>query len=281
MLVPAYKLTDLAHWETDEEYEQAQEAVLNEAQRLGREAGENLDLLDGIWPELFGPDAHQATWFGEGLAESIVDVPRAWSKLLDRFQTTDEERRNPSLLCGFLRAAGKKDEASVSGFLNDALRDPLLGPVSPVLQIAVGVDDAGIRRLVTSIEAGAASARTYCNLMPGQPTGGIPPADLSRIVLGVTSLPDGYGAAVEILSMHFHGQRNHQAPWDPSLVHCGRRLLLSFPFDQPLQLVDYRLATIARVCLQGNESAEDARLICRRIVDASAERLIPASSPMR
>jgi hypothetical protein len=31
---------------------------------------------------------------------------------------------------------------------------------------------------------------------------------------------------------------------------------------------------IAKVCLRGNEAAEDAKLICRRIIDARAERLI-------
>jgi hypothetical protein len=52
-------------------------------------------------------------------------------------------------------------------------------------------------------------------------------------------------------------------------------LLRSYPFDQLNQTRHYELATIANVCLRGNEATNDAELICRRIVDAQTERLIP------
>jgi hypothetical protein len=118
VLTPAYPIAELAHWEAadaNEAYEQAHQAVIDEAKRLGREVGAAPALLDGIWPELFGPDAHQASWFGEGLAETVVDLAETWCDLLGHYSATDELHRNPSVLGGFLRAAATRDRAQVEG----------------------------------------------------------------------------------------------------------------------------------------------------------------------
>lgn len=131
VLTEAYKIADTAHWETDAQYEQAHAAVVDEARRLGQEAGRSLDLFDGDWPELFGPNAHQASWFGQGLAATAVDLAKTWADILERYGATDGQQRNASLLGGFVRAAASRDKAKVDGWLDAAVRDPLLGPVFP------------------------------------------------------------------------------------------------------------------------------------------------------
>jgi hypothetical protein len=120
VLPPAHAIVGLAHRETAEDYEQAHQAVVDEARQLGRNSGRNLDLLEALWPELFGPNAHQATWFGDGLAETVVDIPETWSFLLNRYEATDEVHRNPALLRGFLQFAALKDKESVERFLDDS-----------------------------------------------------------------------------------------------------------------------------------------------------------------
>ena len=249
VLTEAYKIAHTAHWETDASYEQADAAVVDEARRLGQEAGRSLESFDGDWPELFGRDAHQADWFGEGLAEATVDLARTWADLLERYRTTDGERRNPSLLGGFLRAAALRDKAKVHDLLDAAVRDPLTGPVFPYLQASVGVDEDGARRLTAAVECGLAPPRIYRDLALGRTREAISPAALSRIVLGIACLPDGHGVAVDILHMHCHGGRGKQSVWDPLLIDCGRRLLASYPLDQINRHAAYVLAEIATVCL--------------------------------
>jgi hypothetical protein len=270
VLTEAYKIASYAHWETDTQYEQAYAAVIDEARRLGQKAGKALDLFDGDWPELFGPDAHQAGWFGEGLAEATVDLEKTWADLLERYCATDAEQRNPSLLGGFLRTAVLKDKPRVDQWLDAAVCDLLLGPVFPHLQSSVEVDEDGARRLIASVESGLASPRTYRNLCLGRTTESIPPAALSCIVLGIAGLPDGHGVALEILQMHFNGGRNQQSAWDPSLIACGRRLLEIYPLDQVKHHADYELMEIATVCLSGSAYATDAKDLCRRISDTTA-----------
>jgi hypothetical protein len=269
VLTEAYKIAETACWETDAQYSQAHAAVVDEARGLGQEAGRSLDRFDGDWPELFGPGAHQAGWFGEGLAEAAVDLARTWADLLERYRATDGERRNPSLLGGFLRTAALKDKAKVHDLLDAAVRDPLLGPDFPYLQASVGVDEDGARRLVASIESGLAPPRIYGNLALGRTTEATPSAALSRIVLGIAGLPDGRGVAVEILHMHFHVGRGTQSVWDPLLIDSGRRLLASYPLDQVKHHGAYELAEIATVCLSDSESATEAKDLCRRIFDAT------------
>jgi hypothetical protein len=74
VLTPAFKFAQLAHWESGEEHGKTIEAIVDEARQLGRIAGEDLALLDGLWLDLFGPNASQAQAisFGEGLAEAAV-----------------------------------------------------------------------------------------------------------------------------------------------------------------------------------------------------------------
>jgi len=275
VLTPAHKIARLAHWEADETYEQASAALFDEARQLGTEAGGDLGLLEGLWPELLGPNAHQAIGVGEGLAETVVDLSEAWAYLLERYGAIEHGQRNPALLGGFIRGAAPRDKAKVEGFLDDAVCDQLLGPVFPSLQVSVDVNEAGVRRLIASIKAGLAPSSMYWNLFLGRTTESIQPTDLSRIVLGIAGLPNGHGVAVKILSMHFYSQRDNQAQTDASMLDCGRQLLRSYPFDQLQQTTDYELATIAKVCLRGSEAVEDAEKICRRIVDACSELRFP------
>jgi len=108
----------------------------------------------------------------------------------------------------------------------------------------------------------------------GKTTETISPTDLGRIIPGIAGMTDGYPVAVEILSMHFHGQREDQTRWDAALIDCGRLLLRSYPFDRLNQTTEYELATIAKVCLRDNDAAEDAGLVCRRLVEHHTEQLI-------
>jgi len=276
VLTPAYRVAELAYWEAvdaDDGYELAHQAVIDETQQLGREVGAAPALLDGMWLELFGPDAHQTSWFGEGLAETVVDLIQTWRDLLGHYAATDEQHRNPSLLGGFLRVAAVRDRVAVEGFLDAAVDDPLLGPAFPFLQVSVGVDEAGVQRLIASVTAGLAAPRQYSPLMFGRTTQSIPAADLARLVLGIAALPGGYGVAVEVLYMYFHASQDALTHRASPLLDCGRQLLRTVPVDEDQQATGYRLARIATVCLWGAEAAQDASLICNRIVDASAVSL--------
>ncbi|HYN79711.1 MAG TPA: hypothetical protein VES73_18170 [Lamprocystis sp. (in: g-proteobacteria)] len=273
VLTPVDRIAMLADWEADDAddgFERAYETVVDEARHIGREVGPAPALLDGILPELFGRDAHQAAYFGEGFADASQNLSQAWRYLLGHYGSRDEKSRNASLLGGFLRVAVLRDRAKFERFLDDAVIDPLLCQALPWLQFSAGVDEGGIGRLIASVGAGLAPAQSYWCLAVGRTTECIPAADLSHIVLGIASLPNGYGVAAEILHMHFHRPKDDSVYRDPSLLDCGRQLLRNYPVDQEKPAIGYRLAKIARVCLQGTEAIPDALLLCNRVGDAVA-----------
>lgn len=270
VLTPAYRIADTGHWETGEEYIQGFEAVIDQARQLGREVGKMPEVLGDLWhqlfgPNVFGPNTHQATSFGEGFADTVLDASAAWSYLVQRYQEVEDSQRNPSLLGGFLRGIGLKNRALVDALLRNAIRDPLLAPVFPFLQLSVGIDQAGVQRLLDSIGYAVAPARAYSPLAYGKTTEAMAACDLSRILLGIAALPGGYITAVEILSMHFHGQPGNQTNMAGCLIDCGQQLLRSCPLDVERTAWGYRLKNIAMRCLIGPKGIEVTIALCERI----------------
>ena len=214
-----------------ERYRQAIAAVPEEAHRLGQSVGADPFGIDALWPELLGPKAAQARQFGEGFGQTAADLPDAWGILVRRFADVADTQRNPALLAGFLRAAMHRDDQLVASMLSEAVRSPILAPWFPYLQLTVGLDAAGIGRLVDAVERGAAPASAFRGLAGGKVTESILAADLFRLLRGIAQLPDGYAVATEILSMHFLGQPPSSG-WDRSVIECGQNLLAQYPLEQ-------------------------------------------------
>jgi hypothetical protein len=90
-------------------------------------------------------------------------------------------------------------------------------------------------------------------------------ADLRSIVLSLAKQENGYGIATDILSMRFHSDQDQKKEYPPELVSAGRRLLSEAVFSGRDSMSDYRLRTIANVCLRGAEGSAAAQSLCERI----------------
>lgn len=294
VLVIAHEITDLACREADssegevgevtnpedgapsisDRHQVIYEAVVEEARELGRHCARDPAPFAHLWTELLGPNGHQAYWFGQGFAQATTDIAASWADLQDHFRGCDPIKRNASLLGGFLEGAVATHRALIEGFLGEAIGNPDLGSVFPLLQMVVGLDEAGVGRLLASLEVGLAPPRLYRNLI-GRTTDTIPPAGLSRLLLVLSRRPEGYQVAVKILSMHFYDPKDDRWPWDPVLLHCGRQLLLNIPLANVERNAAYDLGAITRVCLAGADTIADAQTLCERIRDAARDWLAP------
>ncbi len=291
VLIPAHEFSRLALWEDGEEtagkpgnreqgdqpivgrHQEIMEALVEEARELGRQCAQDSAPFERCWPELFGPSAYQAHWFGQGLAWGASNIDACWADLRERFSGCDPDKRNVALLCGFLEGAAAAHRPSVDRFLDDAMSDRDLGPVFPHLQMAVGVDQAGIRRLLAALEVGLSPSRNYLTLAYNrQVIEGVPPTELGRLLLTLAEQAEGYDVAVEILSMYFGSSpEDDQLPWDSTLLDCGRQLLLGYPLEDAKQNVDYKLRKIAELCLTGSHMASDAQALCERVRDTARD----------
>lgn len=249
----------------------AYDRVTRIARDLGRQCACDPIPFEHWWPELFRSDAHQAYWFGLGLAEGAANVSVVWTDLHQRLQGCAPERRNSPLLCGFLDGAAGKDRSAVDKILDGAVCDPELGSVFPHLQKAAGIDDAGIHRLQAAADLGTAPPSAFVTLAYGGTFDDISAAELSRLLLALAEQPGGHDAAVEILAMYLHEPSEDRLPWDSAVIACGRKLLLRYPVQDAKQDIDYQLRKIAEVCLHGPEMAQDAVLLSERIRDAARD----------
>ncbi len=274
VLTPISEIAAVEYWETQNKETVVSAEAVNEARRLGIEAGEAPGTIGALWSDLCGPDAHQALWFGQGFAESAENLTSGWSLLVRNYGESNHLSRNPSILAGFLRAASGMDKPLVDRMLSDAVHDPLLGVDYPRIQIFVGVDQAGVARLLDSIKARLAPASAFRMLWMDWTTESITSCDLSRILSGIANLPDGLQVAADVLAKRFDRAPVAQRDWDPCLLELGRQFLRDYSLDGGEYATDYRLRKIARVCLAGAEASGDAVILLNRVIQSNEDSSI-------
>jgi hypothetical protein len=245
-------------------YERANETT----ERLGCEIATKSDILDVLMPELVSGDVGRGWQFGRGLSAGAEQLSDMWKRLVDALAAAPQVKRNIDVLRGFLQAAVARDAEAVAAFLDFAVDSPILGTWFPVLQTSIDIDERGGERLAAALQVGLAPSWTYKYLSLGRATDPIPVKTLRSLILGITSLPDGYYIAVEILGMKIYSVRQSGALMDNELVQCGRELIRRCEFARPGQIDDYHLGEIVDACFAGKDAAEDATIVCRHLKTA-------------
>lgn len=264
---------DVADGELDEEDEgrSSHDLVAEVARQLGREAAVNSAALDELMPDLVRGKVHQGWFFGEGLAEGAAELAGLWSKLVGVLRAVPENERNVQVLRGFLFASANRSDALADTWLDAGVTDPILGYWFPALQTAVEIGEKGAARLETALRHGTAPVSSYHYLAYGCATDSIPPQALRSLLHCLAEQPQGLGVAIHVFSMRLHSDRKKEGPGDSALIQCGRELLHRYTFEEPGQRDDYELSRIVDVCLEGEEAADSAAVVCQNIL-GSMER---------
>jgi hypothetical protein len=266
---------DIADGDPDEVAEDAAAAYIRAdevAERLGREVAQSRDVLNTLMPDLVRPDAYRGWQFGRGLAAGAESLDAMWQQLVDALIAVPEQERNVQVLRGFLSAAIEIDSEKTASFLDSALSHPVLGYWFPVLQTSFGVDQRGGERLEASLRESRAPSWTYEHLSYGRVMERIPAGVLHRLIIGITELPSGYGAAIHVFGMRLHLAQSSNVLLDDELKLCGRELILRYNFGRVSDnMLDYHLGKIANVCFQGPEASSEAVIVCRGLKQALLE----------
>jgi hypothetical protein len=226
-------------------------------------------VLKGLLPDLVRGNFHRGWNFGRGVAEGAGNLANTWNILVDALSKVPESERNALALQGFLSAAGVRDPGQTAALLDAAVSDPILGPLFPILQASVGIDESAARRLEEALKLRLAPARAYHYLTRSCDV--VPPGRLRSILLGIASLLDGYEVAVTVLAMHLYSAREAVASTDPELIECGRELLRQCPFTRPGQRADHFLGFLADFCLRGEDGVKEAVFVCRKLKSALSD----------
>lgn len=254
--------------ESDAAYMQAWERANKVVEDLGEEAAATPDIFAPLLPELLSSDNNMIWQFGRGLAKGMLNIEQAWRQFLNILTTLPENKRNISLLRGFIEVANTRDSAMVNQLMDEALTDPVFSSLFPILQSSYPIDEAGAKRLISSIAHNHAPSRTYSYLSGGRCSDSISLPLLREILFGVALLPNGYPVAVNIFEMRLYSLRGDKTPIDNDISAIGRELLKFNDFQNADQNHAYHVNEIAVACMVGNAAYEDAIIICTKLARA-------------
>ncbi|MCF5666252.1 hypothetical protein GIV47_14905 [Pseudomonas marginalis] len=240
------------------------------AQEVGRFLAQDDKTRKEFVSELITSQNQQRVFeCGQGLAEGAADLLAMWQELVDTFALSTLEKRDPTVLGGFVNFAYQRDATFTSQILDSTINNPDLRSYLPFLQARIGIDSAGIKRLRHAISKGVMNSTEFNQIANGSVIES-PPKDLGGLLLDVANLADGVAVALDILSMHFFNDAKIEKPWDQSIIKIGRSLLTRMNFQKNKPRHDYQMKTVVRVCCSGDEGEETAREMCFNLHNAIA-----------
>jgi len=254
-------------------YDRVQEIAVE----LGREVANNASILDQLLPDLFSLEIQRGWYFGGGLASGADQPQEIWERLVDALVGTPEHKRDIQVLMGFIHAVTERDAEVAGRILDDAVVNPVLGTLFPILQASVHIDKRGVYRLETSLKLGLASVWAYRQLSCGKAADAIPASALRRLLLRIASKADGYAVAADILRMRLFSVQRSGTDIGDEIIQCGQELLKRCPFDRSPGNPDHDLGRIAETCLTGADAASTAAHICRQFKSALSGHRVFAS----
>lgn len=241
------------------------------AQNLGKAVANDSKILEELLPELVAGRG-RLFFFGRGLAIGTDDPYALWKRLGTEYTHAAPNTRNELVFRGFLHALKDRDSDLTGVLLDEAVENAPLAECFPSLQTAIGLDEAGLVRLMKSLALGKVAVSQYGYLAWGKATASVSALDLKKLLLAIslTDEPSGYLIALDILYMHFHLDREAKRSASPELIEVGRALLRKIDFKKESHHDDHRFSAIADVCLTGDEGAALADDLCRKLKATTA-----------
>lgn len=238
------------------------------AQDIGRLLAQDPETRKKFLTELLPAQSQQrALECGRGLAEGAEDLSAMWRELVARFASTDPNKRNATVLGGFINQAHQRDVAFTLSALEAIVEDRILGSSLPYLQARIGINKDGIERLQRAIGKGVLQATDFYSIANGV-VGDSPSKELGALLLDIAGLPDGVEIALDILYMHFYRDREDGRPWNQSLIETGRYLLRRSDFGKRGAFHEFGVDKVIRICCSGSDGEETAHDVCTHLCGA-------------
>ncbi|MBU3078856.1 hypothetical protein [Sphingomonas quercus] len=217
--------------------------------------------------EVFAGHAARAFEFGCGLAAGSNDPRATWDLLTSAFAAAGPGQREISILGGFVSALHRSDAGATNAILEETMRDEELRHALPFLQSRAALDREGLDRLRRVAAARLVEAEDFSSLACGVVEGTQP--DLLVEMLDVVSRLDrGSGVALDILHTRLMCEKDSGVELPAELTSYGRALLCRADFGLARAGRDYRLGALVEYCFAGPDAADDARILCQRLVAA-------------
>ncbi len=228
---------------------------------LGVQLGNNQEIFQKLLSGLTLPASQGAPSYfhalGRGLAQNS-NKKEVWSALKEQLLITDTDKRNPDVLRGMVWEARQNDPDLAEIWLDEVLKDPVLGRWLPCFQHPI--DQRGLKRLHEALDKDISDLWFYQQIAYGRAHEAISDDDLADLIQKISAKENGRYVALEILNMRFHRDRSEREslpPHSEKLLSVARGLLSTHSFEDKRhrQDSDYNLSKIAKECLKGEPGA--------------------------
>lgn len=235
------------------------------ALQLGEAFATDVDLLKDFVFELFSQrQLTRGREFGQGLGRA-ADLVEMWGILVGAFVDAPADKRDATVLGGFLAEARTRDAAVVDALMAWTMEIEVLRPYAPFLQSQAGLDARGLDRLTQAAANGTVSVHAYRSLISGI-VQTAPPAPFAVLLATLGDLDEGPPVAIEILHLAYYAARSDSHPIDPILIESGRKLLSKIDIAALDAHRDHALGDVVAECMAGDSGAGAARDLCSRVV---------------
>ena len=252
------------------------DAGIERAEAFARDLGKAVATEQAVFFELRAElvsERGRGLWsFGQGLMEGTPNPKATWDHLVMQLEATDKASQNIQILGGFLSALHAKNPQLADALLDDAVQNATLAAWYPTLQTAIAIDGGSVDRLKRSLALGNTPIERYESLAWGRATDPISAQDLRELLLAIAAKPNGFNPALEILGMRLYSDDLSKQGHAPEIIGAGRELLRQLKFTKKTDREDHRLEEIGKACLVGEDGAEVAREICRKLKDSVSKR---------
>jgi len=276
-LARAYALSDQHHsFELVDDFENEDASsswrrVEEFTRKIGEQVAQDIDTLNALLPDLVSTYSSRLYMFGRGLADGCSDKKELWQILCTQLEKTSPEKRQVNVLLGFLSSCAETDPAFYNSTLDDSIDSNLLGAWFPLLQTTSTVDKRGVERLHKALDLGKAKIDAFKHLAWGRAHESISDDDLAELLRKMLTKKGGIEVGIEILGMRFHGTKDQSSDPLNALLAVARDMLSMYSFQEEHGMhsgLDYELAQIALICLDGEEGVNAARQLCQNLVEA-------------
>ena len=136
----------------DADYEKMFKRQLNELEELAVELLGRESELQNFMPRLSKGQQRKARHFGFFLAKHTQETSRWEKSVMDAFESTPVDERNPDLLIGYMERLRRQEPKKFEGFKKEAAKSPTFAPVLPPLVSYAGINSEDVAMMIEALK---------------------------------------------------------------------------------------------------------------------------------
>lgn len=229
---------------------------------LGRDLAQDKDALDRNLPRLIAQEGGGIRTLGYGIGGTVEDPASLWAAIVGQHNRRGSSPPIGSFGLEVLRAIGERRPDLAATYLDEALANEEFHPVLVHMQVAVGLDDPGVARLMKATKRATVPTRSFHALAYGGVSVNLDDASLKDLLRAIASSEDGVAVALDVLQMRLHGRKMDGFEVTDDEREVGVYLVGQIEVDRIDQRTSRRLKDIIAACFVPGKDEAAAHAFC-------------------